>query len=309
MILDERSLGATGTICPTCNQMTDPRLGRWVAKNPDASWGDGFWVCHPMVPWLDYQEIRERFQNYDLPTFKNEVLGLSTTTGDHVVTREELDACCGEFAMARSIADIPPAGAQSLIAGIDWGGGGTSRTVLVIGFMRDDFTFQILRMERFAATEDPDYILRSVATRCNEFGVFCLAADAGGNGQVYNRLLLGQVNQSRGLYAIFYSLTDGEPFADGMLTRWTVSRSGTLGAVFSRIKKKMLLFPRKEDSNTYLEEFACQITEYDDYSRTMKYTHPDSQLDDALHATNYALLVAIRHYHAQHRAGLFDLGG
>ena len=76
--------------------------------------------------------------------------------------------------MANAFADVPPQGRELLIAGIDWGGGGSSgasRTVLVIGFMRSDYVFQICRLEKFPATEDPDRILDQVAKRCQEFRV------------------------------------------------------------------------------------------------------------------------------------------
>ncbi|MEX2142016.1 MAG: phage terminase large subunit family protein [Pirellulales bacterium] len=301
VILDERSLGPRGVICPSCSGDLDPTLGRWVPKNPQATWGEGFWICHPMVPWLNYDEILERQRTYDLPKFKNEVLGLSTTTGEHVVTREELEACCTESPMTREI--LQRANGARLMAGIDWGGGGTSRTVLVIGHMRTDYTFQIGWFERFAATEDPNHVLDSIARRCNEFGVFCLAADGGGNGYTLNRLLRERVPDALGLYGILYSAVDHEPYADGMLTKWTVNRSGSIGALFSRVKKKIILFPRKSDCNSYLDEFACEVAEYDDHNRTIKYTHPDFQPDDALHATNYALLIALRGFNQSQLRG------
>ncbi len=39
-----------------------------------------------MAPWLNYAEIMERQQTYDFAAFKNEVLGLPTTLGEHIVT-------------------------------------------------------------------------------------------------------------------------------------------------------------------------------------------------------------------------------
>lgn len=112
-----------------------------------------------------------RQQTYDICKFKNEVLGLPATTGEHVVTRAELEACCTDAPMAAKLEQVPPQGRARLVAGIDWGGGGTSRTVLVIGFMRSDYKFQICRLERFAASEDPERVLSDVAKRCNQFRI------------------------------------------------------------------------------------------------------------------------------------------
>jgi hypothetical protein len=48
----------------------------------------------------------------------------------------------------------------------------------------------------------------------------------------------------------------------------------------------------------FLDEFACESAVYDDQQRTIKYVHPETQPDDTLHATNYALLIATRAHYA-----------
>ena len=293
VILDERCLGPECPVCAKCGAAIDPAQGRWAPRNPKAKWGDGFWINHLMVPWMNYDDILGRQSVYDLARFKNEVLGLPTIIGEHVVTRGELEECCTDRAMARSRDDIPPAARRELIAGIDWGGGGTSRTAVVIGFMRSDYVFQVCRFDHFTAQEDPDRVLNEVARLCRHFSVRWIGADGGGNGHVYNRLLLDRLNRSSGLFAILYSATGQQPRRDGVLTKWTVDRSATIGGLISRIKKKKMLFPQVGQCGCFLDEFACEVAEYDDINRTVKYSHPETQPDDALHATNYALQVAI----------------
>jgi hypothetical protein len=56
----------------------------------------------------------------------------------------------------------------------------------------------------------------------------------------------------------------------------------------------MLLFPRVVDCSGFLDEFACETAEHDDINRVVRFSHPEGQQDDALHATNYVLHVAIR---------------
>lgn len=85
-----------------------------------------------------------------------------------------------------------------------------------------------------------------------------------------------------------------------MLWRWTVNRSATIGVLFTRVKKRLLTFPAARECGQFLDQFACEIAEYDDHYRTIKYSHPATQQDDALHATNYALLLGIRG--ASHRS-------
>jgi hypothetical protein len=248
-----------------------------------------------MVPWLNYDDVLNRQRSYDLVRFKNEVLGLPSVTGDQIVSRAELEACCRAVPFATSLADIPGVGHGQLVAGIDWGGGATSRTVLVIGFMRSDFCFQVCRFDRFNSQDDSSFVLNQIARICQLFEVCCIAADGGGNGTVQNRLLVDRLGGTyRDLHAIYYSQSDHEPRREGVLIKWTVNRSATIGVLFGRIKKQSLLFPRIEESGSFLEEFACEIAAYDDLNRTTKYTHPATQQDDALHATNYAVLVATR---------------
>ena len=168
-----------------------------------------------MVPWVNYQELLERQRTYDPALFKNEWLGLPTSLGDHIVTLAELEACCREQPMVQALKQIPNPGRQRMVAGIDWGGGGVSRTVMVIGFMDDRYHFQILRLERFRADEDPDHVLQQVAQRCKEFRIRPIGADGGGNGHVYNRLLVDRLGQQCLLHAIMYSTSDHEPVRGG----------------------------------------------------------------------------------------------
>jgi hypothetical protein len=101
--------------------------------------------------------------------------------------------------------------------------------------------------------------------------------------------------------AILYSQSDHEPRQDGMLMKWTVHRSATIGVLFSRVKKKHIIFPRLADCGSFLDEFACEVAEYDDSRRSVCYSHPESQQDDALHASNYALLLATRAFARQNQ--------
>jgi hypothetical protein len=83
------------------------------------------------------------------------------------------------------------------------------------------------------------------------------------------------------------------PRRDGALVKWSANRSATIGTLFSRVKKRSIIFPRAADCGAYLDEFACEVAEYDDLNRTVRYSYPQGQLDDALHATNYALVLSV----------------
>ncbi len=301
VLLDERCLGETGPMCPDCVKPIDVRQGRWMPRNPTSSWGDGFWINHLMVPWINYAELLEKNRTYDPALFKNECLGMPTTLGELVVTRAELEACCAQTPMAATLKDVPPGFRDRLVAGIDWGGGAVSTTAVVIGFMDDDYRFVVMRFERFSAHEDPERILRDISQRCKQFGIRFVAADGNGNGNVYNRLLLDRLNGQCRMYAIFYSTSGQEPRQDGAVWLWTVGRSATIGTVFARVKKRTLVFPSIKDCGSYLDEIGCEVAEYDNSARSVKFSHPESQPDDALHALNYAMLFGSR----LHNSGCF----
>jgi hypothetical protein len=219
-------------------------------------------------------------------------LGLPTALGDHIITREEVEACCSLRPMARSRDDLPPHGRGPAVIGVDWGGGTAARTVVCIGYMRSDNIFEVCYLETFAANEEPNYLINQVAQRCRQFGVQFIAADGGGAGIHLNRMLARELACE--IYGIFYTASSQQPRQNGVLWDWSVPRTATIGHVFSRIKLRRILFPRIEDCGSLLEEFWCEIAEYDEYSRTIKYTHAATQHDDTLHATNYALLLGRR---------------
>lgn len=164
----------------------------------------------------------------------------------------------------------------------------------------------VLHLQRFRPQEQPDAVLEGVARVCHEFQVAFAAADAGGNGSVYNALLLEKLPRLKALYGVYYSAADQPPRQrQGRLWDWTVGRTPSLGMVFSRIKKGMLLFPRAADCGGCLDEIARETAEYDAERRTIRYTHPNGQADDALHAMNYLTVMAQRwlegRYASSHR--------
>jgi len=55
----------------------------------------------------------------------------------------------------------------------------------------------------------------------------------------------------------------------------------------------MIVFPNVRESESFLDEFACEVFEYDDDQRAGRFVHPETTPDDALHATNYALLLGV----------------
>jgi hypothetical protein len=288
VVLDESCIGPRSLICPQCNGPINTQQGVWVPGNPQSEWGDGFWINHAMVPWIHHEELAARQKTYDPAAFRNECLGLPTSLGDHIVTREEVEACCKTFPMATSLAEIHPALRNRMLAGIDWGGGVVSRTVLVIGYIADNGQLVLCRMVALPVQEDARQVVEAVANWCERFQVRGIAADGAGHGTVYNSLLLDRMPRLPRLYAMQYAVTDHAPKPyRGRCLSWIIGRSASIGTVFHRIKQRRIWFPRLEESNPFLREIYCETADYDAQNRSIKYLHPETQPDDTLHAINY----------------------
>ncbi len=307
VFLDERCLSVGGPVCPKCDSPIDPRRGLWIPRNPDSVWGDGFTLNHLLVPWCNYPELFEHYTSYDPALFRNECMGLPVCIGDHMVSREQVEACCTDQPMASSLSDVPHA-VRRLFAGVDWGGrgaDGVSRTVLVIGAMVDDDIFRVYFMERYLSQEDPDTVAEMVAKRCRAFGIRYIAADGAGVGSVYNALLLNMLPQVKLLLGMFYTVADGQPQRyKGRYWNWSVGRTPSIGMIFTRVKKDRITFPRLEDSSSFLEEIWCETAELDRHKRAIKFTRPATQSDDTLHAINYAAIIARRALDDRYAHGL-----
>ena len=301
--LVEDCLTPAGYRCPRCQNPIDVRQGLWVPTFPEATWGEGYCINQAMTPWMSHQKLLEKREEYDPIRFRNECWGNPVALGDYVITAEEMEACCTHRPMASTLAQVPAEHRRNLLAGIDWGAGGRSNTVVVIGHTEDSRGLKVISLKRFPGTEESSVLLHQVGEHLKQFQVTHVAADGGGSGFHLNRLLSANLQERNPvpIYGILYGVSEQQPCPDGKLWRWHVNRSGSLGDVFSRIKKKLTRFPRLEDFRPFLPEFTCETTEYDEHMRTIKYTHPESQPDDALHATNYLQLIALRAMYGRER--------
>jgi hypothetical protein len=76
-----------------------------------------------------------------------------------------------------------------------------------------------------------------------------------------NRLLVDRTRLPNGLYAIIYAPSRHEPRQDGVLWKWMIDRTASIGVLFSRVKVRSILFPKVSESGSYLDEFACEVAE------------------------------------------------
>lgn len=71
---------------------------------------------------------------------------------------------------------------------------------------------------------------------------------------------------------------------------YTLSRNAVLDDLFSLIKKRLIVFPRWEDTKEFAEDFLNIQIEYDESRNSVKYINIGP--DDSAHATLFATLGA-----------------
>lgn len=290
--LDEEVITPDGYVCQACRKPIDPQQGRWSARNPESNWAHGFCINQLMVPWIHLEDILGKQIDYDPLAFKNECLGLPTVLGDHVLTREQIESCCNQRAMAKSLADVPRDGHRSLVAGLDWGADGPAATLLTIGYMSQRNKFQVVHYSRFRGSEDPNAVLKDVVKLCREFRVGTVGTDGSGTGVMHNWLLAEELQGQARVLCISYHDSNQTIRQQGPLTKWGIDRTENLGFMFHWIRKRQIEFRRLQDMRPFIEEFLNVTAEHDDYHHSIRYSKPESQRDDAVHSTLYALVAA-----------------
>jgi len=295
-IPDESILGASGTICASCKQPISLANGRWVPSNPDAADADGFWFNHLMTPWIDYAEILSHRDAYDIVRFKNEVLGLPANLGDHLVTREQVLACCTQYSMAESSHDARLRGLNlaTVCVGIDWGGGSNTRTALIAGGHDAYGRFHVLRMEVVAAGEDHKKVLDAALRFTQRFGGFPVAADGAGNGAILNRELQSRSRGETGLIVgIRYAdTTQKMREISASEWAWNVDRTRVISDVFTHVREKKILFPHADVCESLLAEIWGETAEYNDEERRLRFYCAAGKNDDVVHALAYCLALS-----------------
>jgi hypothetical protein len=294
----EETLGPDALQCVKCRAPIDFRNGGWVARKPDAKGGDGFWVNHLMGPWRNHADLLQWQREYSLPAFHNEVIGLPVDVGEHLVTQAEVEACCSNRPMpacrdaAAGLRLIP----ETLVLGVDWGGGENTRTAFVVGAHDEEQDFHVLYMERLPLTVDFSRAVVRAAELIANFNVTWVAADGQGHGAVLNRNLLDVITPRRarpGFFSMRYADTEQRPERkDDVQWNWTLDRTRTLADVFTRVQRKRITLPALQHCGPLLEEIWHEAANFDPEGRTLRFSCPAGGNDDVLHSLAYCLRLS-----------------
>ena len=301
-ILGERNIGRKGLICQKCGELINPAdpKAQWAAMNkyPNVEEPfEGFRIPQLMVPWITWSEILHKHETYSRVKFFNEVLGISYDSGTRPLTQKDITQnCVPEILMHDEdclAAFRQQKGFSPVYAGIDWGTGEKSYTVVTLGtYMRDKFV--IFYIHRFTGSEtEPDAQLALLKRVVRAWDVRIVGVDYGG-GFYQNDELIRTFGVNK-IQKYQYLAPRTKVTYDSHLKRWMVNRSEVMSDVFNAIKRgNVFRFPRWEDFyDPYAKDMLNIFSEYNERRRVNEYKHSPAAPDDSFHSIVYCFLASM----------------
>lgn len=293
-ILGEKNIGLKGLICGNCGKLISPMgdSAQWATTGKKDAEFEGYRIPQLMVPWKPWSEILSDYKRFPRDRFYNEVLGLSYDSGMRPLTRAQIQACCKPEISMRDVEKYRPMGySQPIFAGIDWGTGEHSYTVIVLAIYID-MKFRFFFMHRFEGEEiDPVVQVERIIELIDYFNVAIVSCDYGG-GYDRNHLLTRRFGPQRVHKWQYVTKPKYKVKYDPKLGRWLCGRTEVMSDVFNTIKRaNQIELPRWEDIETpYAQDMLNIYSEMNDMLRQIQYRHASDKPDDTFHAMTLCLL-------------------
>ncbi len=299
-ILGEKNIGTESLICERCGKPI-------LAMHDDAQWAhmvaapegredifESYRIPQLMVPWKPWSEILADYQAYSRAKFYNEVLGLSFDSGTRPLTERELRACTVEdLSMAQLDEYERLSHAQPVFAGIDWGTGEGSYTVISLATYVDG-RFRVFYCHRFTGAEvEPDIQIAAIFQLLERFNVTLIGSDYGG-GFDRNATLTRKYGPRRIVKFQYVGSMSQKLRFNPELRRWLVNRTAVMSDVFNTIKRRQIQFPKwAEFKDPCGQDYLNIFSEDLEGRATIRYNHAVGSPDDAFHSLLYAFLASM----------------
>lgn len=301
------NIGKNGLECTKCRKRLHPlEDGQWVRLGKhDAEW-EGFRVPQPVVihafennarvferKWTD---LLFKQRKYGRPQFQNEVMARSFDSGTKPVTFDEVRRCSLNEDKPIELANIDRRlKATHTWAGVDWGSGDESYTIISIWRYHSGGAFQCIFAKRYEGIEaDPDFAIQDMIKIFRRFNVNRIGADWG-FGFALNPKLLKAFGAAKVMLYMHAGKQKEKVKWDKLGMKFVTHRTRVLADVFALIKRGPRHGMRFFDWGNF-ETFANDILAvYQENSKRrgeLIYDHPRGVPDDFLHTACYALLVS-----------------
>lgn len=299
-ILGEKNIGKKGIICAKCGKGL-------YAQHPNAQWAaqrefddvkvpfEGYRISQLMVPWVDWKEVLISYERSGRDKFYNEVLGISYDSGMRPLTRAQVQACCNEDVSMLDLKQYKLMSAsQPIFAGIDWGSGEHSYTVLTLSTYVGR-KFRAFYMNRFVGEyTEPERQMNAIIELLKYFNVAFIGADYGG-GFYPNDRLVREFGPNK-VWKYQYASNPKQPYKwNPQLKRFLIHRTEVMSQIFNAIKRKRECeFPRwSEFEKPYAQDFLNIYSEPNEQVRLIQYKHAVDKPDDSFHSFLYSWLVSM----------------
>ena len=297
-ILGEKNIGKKGLICEKCGNLiySQHEDAQWAVQIQDAAF-ESFRIPQLMVPWKKWDEILLDYGRYPRNQFYNEVLGLSYDSGMRPLSMGQVLACCRDDITMhpeelkkyfRNATNNP------IFAGLDWGTGENSYTVLVLGTYVNS-RFRIIYIHRFMGADlDPDTQLAKIVTILNAARVLVIGSDYGG-GHYPNHHLRKKFGADRTVNFQYMPRVKKKVMFNKGLTHYIVHRTAVMSDILNAIKRgNVFEFPRAAEFKKIYAQDMCNISaEYNEKLRMLQYDHARDRPDDSFHALLYCFLASM----------------
>lgn len=306
-IRSEKYFSPKGPICKACGRLINPRHGKWVDFKPGAPI-KGFHIsraCMPeSVPVCWNEGTRERAEAemawadvwvhlggpdpYPISMFRNEVIGVSDSVGQRLVTIETLRKLCVAPKLALPFTADRLQGIGRIAVGIDWSGGGVnqvSRTVVAVVGLTAKGKKRLLYYKIFPGANPHDEFneVLEILGHFDRLGV--IGCDMG-EGHMYSDML--RKTYGAKVKKIAYS-------SAGYYAAWnpkgeflSVNRTRALDSLMMSFNTEEWEFPENDPGMEIV--FADILAEYVEVTKVGNkvWRHSPTKPDDALHALSFA---------------------
>jgi hypothetical protein len=180
-----------------------------------------------------------------------------------------------------------------VFAGIDWGTGEGTFTVLSLGTYIDEH-FTIFYIHRFEGQElEPERQLDLIDDIIRNWKVNLVGVDYGG-GFYMNDKLTRKFGQDR-IMKYQYSQPSQKVRWEPMLKRFIVHRTEVMSDIFNAIKRRNVFrfpdFAQFEDP--YSKDFLSIFSEYNEQQRQIQYKKTPDSTDDSFHSVLLCFLASM----------------
>lgn len=298
-----RNIGKQGPICHHCGELLDVNDGVWVKHGEGDIAGfhvhqlnlkishmidreDGWELHQP-----SWNEILDKYENYPLWAFKNEVLGVSADTAETPITVGHLKRVAQDDVEMLPELKAKYAG-HTTYAGIDWGHG-EAATALVIGQMVEG-TFRVLFMKKYTGRQcQKSYCIPDMAEIIRQYRVDRIHCDHGGgfgmNTDMYE--IFGDSVTTNVWSASAKAADRTWKTKNVEIPRLTLNRPNALSEFIGDLRKRRIELPKwSEIHDTFTKDFLNVRKEIDPEKDRIQYVKADH--DDVFQATVYAWVIS-----------------